>query len=236
MRKFWFLLAVLIAGGCRSVAQSPIRMNAPDIRKVHPSPGTTLIRFQEIDEGVYKGSRPKIDADYEFLQSKGIKYIVDLKFFPWINTWEKRRARKYGITMLTGTISASPLEPSEPHVNAVLCALHDKRYQPVYVHCDLGRDRAMLIVGLYEMYYKGKSKAEAYNEMKYYGFKDSWTLAGLKNYFEKHSQQPVSKFVPHCAERPVQAAPLHDETSALRELDSGSGLDFSEGPSLVVFR
>jgi len=29
--------------------------------------------------------------------------------------------------------------------------------------------------------------------MKHYGFKDSWTLAGLKNYFEKHSQQPVNQ-------------------------------------------
>jgi len=42
------------------------------------------------------------------------------------------------------------------------------------------------------MYYKGKSKEEAYKEMKYYGFNDGWGLRGLKRYFEKHSQQPFS--------------------------------------------
>jgi hypothetical protein len=160
-RNVSFLLVILLAVGCRSVVQSPIRTNAPDIRRIHPAPGTNIVRFQQADDGVFKGSKPKTAADYQFLRAKGIKYIVDLKYFPWINNWEKRKARNYGMTMLTGTISVSPMVPSEKRVNAVLCLLHDKRYHPIYVHCDLGRDRAMLIVGLYEMYYNGKSKEEA---------------------------------------------------------------------------
>ena len=192
------LYLVIACAGCRSVAQPPIRTNAPDIRRLHPAAGTALIRFQRIDEGVYKGSRPKTDADFEFLRSQGIRYIVNLKFFPWLNNIEKRRARRHGMIMLTGTIGAWTFQPSEKNVNAVLCLLRDKRYHPIYVHCDLGRDRAMLIVGLYEMYFNGKSKAEAWKEMQYYGFKDDWTLAGLKNYFEAHSQQPVNRFVPAC--------------------------------------
>ena len=211
----FLLLISLGLIGCRSVAQSPVRTNAPDIRRIHPAPGTHLVRFQELDEGVYKGSKPKTDADYEFLQSKGIKHIVDLKFFPWLNKWEKHKAKKHGMILLTGTISASPMTPSEKHVNAVLCLLRDKRYHPIYVHCDLGRDRAMLIVGLYEMYYKGKSKEDAYKEMKYYGFNDGWGLAGLKNYFEKHSQQPVSNYVPYCPERPLKAAPQRESSTDL---------------------
>jgi hypothetical protein len=209
----WFLLG-LVAVGCRSVAQSPVRNNAPDIRRIHPAPGTHLVRFQEFDEGVFKGSKPKTDADYEFLQSKGVKYILELRFFPWLNIGEKRKARKFGMTLLTGTISASTMEPSKKHVDAILCLLRDKRYHPIYLHCDLGRDRAMLIVGLYEMYYQGKSKEEAYKEMKYYGFKDSWTLAGLKKYFEKYSQQPVSQYVPRCAQRPSRPASIHGEASS----------------------
>jgi hypothetical protein len=220
MLRLISLGAALAVIGCRSVAQSSIRTKAPDIRRIHPAPGTHLIRFQELDEGVYKGSKPKTDADFEFLQAKGIKYIVNLKVFPWINNWEKHKAKKYGMTLLTGTISASPMEPSENHVNAVLCLLRDKRYHPIYFHCDLGRDRAMLIVGLYEMYYKGKPKEEAYKEMKYYGFKDDWTLAGLKNYFEKHSQQPVRRYVPHCPERPLKNTPIRSEADNSHEMDS----------------
>jgi protein tyrosine/serine phosphatase len=124
------------------------------------------------------------------------------------------------MTLLTGTVSASPMEPSEKHVNAVLCLLRDKRYHSIYIHCDLGRDRAMLIAGLYEIYYKGKPKEEAYKEMRYYGFKDDWTLAGLKNYFEKHSQQPVSRYVPHCPEQPLKNTPIRSEASDSHEMDS----------------
>jgi hypothetical protein len=214
--------------GCRSAAQSPIRANAPDIRRIHPAPGTHLVRFQELDEGIYKGSKPKTDADYEFLQSKGVKYILELRLFPWLNGREKRKVKKYGMTLLTGTISASPMTPSEKHVNAVLCLLRDRRYHPIYIHCDLGRDRAMLIVGLYEMYYKGKSKQEAYKQMKYYGFKDDWTLAGLKKYFEKHSQQPVSRYVPQCPERPLKGTPIRSDVDDSQEIDLDTLPDLAE--------
>jgi DSP-PTPase phosphatase fused to NAD+ Kinase len=227
-RNGLLIIALLSIIGCRSVGQSPLRANAPDIRRIHPADGTHLIRFQQLDEGVYKGSKPKTDADYRFLQSKGVKYIVNLKFFPWINNWEKHKARKYGMTLLTGTISASPMTPSESHMNAVLCLMRDKRYHPIYIHCDLGRDRAMLIAGLYEMYYHGKSKQEAYKEMKYYGFKDDWTLAGLKNYFEKHSAQPVTQYVPHCPERPIQAPGLHKKTNGPQQVDSDTSSDVLE--------
>jgi hypothetical protein len=205
--------------GCRAAAPSSIRTNAQEMRSIHPAQGTHLVRFQQLDEGVYKGSKPKTDADFQFLQSKGIKYIVTLRFFPLIHHREKRKAREYGMTLLTGTISASPYTPSEKHVNEILCLLRDKRYHPIYFHCDLGRDRAMLVAALYEMYYKGKSKEEAYKEMKYYGFKESWTLAGLRKYFEEHSAEPISKYVPHCPERPLQAPGLHKEASGSKEID-----------------
>lgn len=52
--------------------------------------------------------------------------------------------------------------------------------------------------------------------MQYYGFKDDWTLGGLKSYFEKHSQRPVSQYVSHCAEHPGQAAPVR-ERQAIRK-------------------
>jgi hypothetical protein len=153
---------------------------------------------------------------------------VELRLFPWLNVGEKRKVKKYGMTLLTGTINASPMTPSEKHINAVLCLLRDKRYHPIYFHCDLGRDRAMLIVGLYEMYYQGKSKEEAYKEMKYYGFKDDWTLNGLKNYFETHARQPVSKYIPHCPERPLQENPIRSEVGDSQQSDLDTLPDVSD--------
>jgi hypothetical protein len=78
------------------------------------------------------------------------------------------------------------------------------------------------------MYYKGKSKEEAYKEMKYYGFKDDWTLRGLKSYFEKHSQQPVSQYLPHCPEHLAQTASDREETTESREIDLEYLPDFAE--------
>jgi Tyrosine phosphatase family len=152
----------------------------------HPAPGTSIIRFGEVDAGVYRGSKPHTDADFRFLQSKHIHYILDIRFLPLLAAPEARKAREYGIGFLTSPMNGSPIPPSERHVNRILLILRDKRYHDIYFHCDLGRDRTSLIAGLYEMYFLGRSKQAAWEEMKQYGFKDSWTLAGLKSYFEKH--------------------------------------------------
>ena len=43
----------------------PISANA---KHSHSAPGTSIIRFGEIDQDVYKGSKPKNAADYRFLK------------------------------------------------------------------------------------------------------------------------------------------------------------------------
>jgi protein tyrosine/serine phosphatase len=156
----------------------------------HPAPDTKLIRFEEIDDGVYKGSEPKNEADYRFLQSKHIKYIVALKFFPLLDRLEVRKARKYGILVIPVTMNASTIPPSEKHIRQILCLLSDKRLRPVYFHCTTGRDRTALIATLYEVYFLGIPPERARDEMKRFGFKEGWTLTGLSNYLEKHASSP----------------------------------------------
>ena len=201
MRVLALLCCVaLLANGCRSVAQHPNapKPNTPEIANLHPRPGTTIVRFEQLDEGVYKGSKPKSEADYEFLESLHIKTIVILRLFPLIHEGEKNTAKAHGMTLLFGTMNASPMTPSEKHVNEVLCWLRDKRYHPIYVHCDLGRDRAALISGLYYRYYRGLTKEQAWEHMKKFGFKDTWGLSGLKHYFETHSDSPLDRYMPKC--------------------------------------
>src|SRR5260370_34662703 len=59
--------------------------------------GTTLVRFGQVDEGVYKGSKPRTDADFRFLQSRHVKYIVNLQFLPFLDLSERRQAKRYGM-------------------------------------------------------------------------------------------------------------------------------------------
>lgn len=161
---------------------------SPHAKPQHPVPGTSMVRFAQIDDGVYRGSRPTTDADFRFLQSKHIRYILQAKFLPFLTGPEKRKARAYGITFLSVPVNASPIQPSEKHVDRILLILRDKHYQPIYFHCDIGRDRAILIGALYDIYFLGVSPQEAWKKMKCDGFKDSWTLRGLRAYLKKHSK------------------------------------------------
>ena len=156
----------------------------------HPAPGTKLTYFQKIDEGVYKGSEPRNDADYRFLQSQHIKYIVELKFWPLLDRHEIHKARKYGIVVIPVTVNASILSPSQKHIRQVLCLLSDKRLRPVYFHCTIGRDRTALIATLYEIYFRGLPPERAHEEMRNFGFNYGWTLAGLSRYLQKHASSP----------------------------------------------
>ena len=60
-----------------------------------------------------------------------MRYIVDLQVLPLMSLPEKRKAKKYGITVITGTMNASPISPSEKHVTKILAILGNERYHPV---------------------------------------------------------------------------------------------------------
>ena len=172
----------------------------------HPAPGTKFTRFAKIDDGVYKGSEPRNDADYRFLQSKHIKYVIEMKFLPLLDRLEVRKARKYGITVIPITMNASTFAPSEKHVRQILCLLSDKRLRPVYFHCTIGRDRTALIAMLYEVYFLGLPPEKARAEMKRFGFTGSWTLTGLSNYLDKHASSPWDDGKHTCKRFPIPSS------------------------------
>jgi protein tyrosine/serine phosphatase len=183
-----FVAALLFIGAV------PVFSEVPAVASQPAATGSTLQHFDSVDEGVYKGSRPKSDADYQFLQSLHIKYVVDLQAVPFLSHSEQKKAKKYGITVLPGTMNASPFSPTEKHVNKVLAILHDGRYHPVYFHCKLGRDRTGVIAALYKMYFMGMSEPEAmqYLHENGYGFKFGWLRSGLTRYLRNHPTPPVS--------------------------------------------
>jgi protein tyrosine/serine phosphatase len=152
--------------------------------------GVSISHLAQIDKYVYVGSKPRTDQDFQFLQSRHIRYIVNARFLPFLSGPEERKAKRYGITLLSFPMNASPIPPSEKHVNQVLLTIGDKQFQPVYVHCVLGRDRTSLISGLYKIYFLGTSKSQAWQEMRESGFHTWWFVSGLRVYFHKHSNRP----------------------------------------------
>jgi hypothetical protein len=163
----------------------------------HPAPGTSIVHFVKIEEGVYGGSKPKSDADFAYLQATGVHYILEVHFLPFLNGSEKRKAKRHGIELVSVPMNASPVPPGEKHVNQALQIMHSKDRQPVYLHCVLGRDRTGLLFGLYRIYFNGLSKEKASVEMKASGFRKSWFVAGLNRYFNKHTAIPAEFAASH---------------------------------------
>lgn len=185
----WVLLVLFGATGAPCQILGSI--DTPDA-VVQQTAGSKLKYFGSVDDGVYKGSRPKSDADFRFLQSLHVKYIVDLQVLPFMSLPEKRKAKKYGITLINGTMNASPISPSEKHVKKILAILGNAQYHPVYFHCKLGRDRTAIIAALYKMYFLGMPPQEAkqYLRQSGYGFKYGWLRSGLTRYLKNHPSPP----------------------------------------------
>jgi protein tyrosine/serine phosphatase len=183
---------VLLLGAVPAFCQAPAGIATSDFASQPAAAGSELKHFGSVDDGVYKGSRPKSDADYQFLQSLHIKYIVDLQVLPFLSHLEQKKAKKYGITVLLGTMNASPFSPSEKHVDQILSTLRDGRYHPVYFHCKLGRDRTSVIAALYKMYFLGMTEPEGmqYLHDNGYAFKFGWLRSGLTRYLRNHPTPP----------------------------------------------
>ncbi len=181
-------------GAVQAPCQGLAAIDPSDLAPAQTPAGSKLKHFEKVDEGVYKGSRPKSDADYKLLQSLHVKYIVDLQVLPFMSYSERRRAKQYGITVIQGTMNASPISPSEKHVDKILAILRDERYHPIYFHCKLGRDRTNVIAALYKMYFLGMSEQDAmqYLHDSGYGFKFGWMRSGLTRYLKKHPTPPAA--------------------------------------------
>jgi hypothetical protein len=166
--------------------QDPWQIHAATPSGTSTPAGTTLVHFGQVDEGVFKGSKPRTGADFAFLQAHHITYILDLELLPSFGHSEAKRAKSHGIVILHRRINASPISPSEKHIEAIMAVLKNSRYRPIYFHCAYGRDRTSLIAALYKMYYLAMSPPDALRDMEESGYKDSWVRNGLKRYLETH--------------------------------------------------
>lgn len=183
---------LFLLGAAPAPCQVSTGLDTVDPIQAPAAAGSKLKHFERLDDGVYKGSRPKSDADYRFLQSLHVKYIVDLQVVPLMTRPERDKAKQYGITLIPGMMNASPVSPSEKHIEKILAILRDERYHPVYFHCKLGRDRTAIIAALYKIYFLGMSPEEAtqYLHDSGYGFKYGWLRSGLTRYLKEHPTPP----------------------------------------------
>src|SRR5579863_2018557 len=80
----------------------------------------SIEHFAKIDTHVYAGSKPHTDQDFEYLQSLHVRYIANARFLPFLSRAERKKAKRYGMTLLSFEMSGSPVPPSEKHVDRIL--------------------------------------------------------------------------------------------------------------------
>ena len=103
--------------------------------------------------------------------------------------------------VIPATISASPIAPSEKHVRRILCLLRDTQLRSVHFHCTVGRDRTSRIATLHKVYFLGLPRERAWHEMRdEFGFKDDWTVRGLRVYLKRHLESPFADGTHVCEE------------------------------------
>lgn len=134
---------------------------------------SVIARFRQVDTGIFASGRPS-EEGVKQLKAMGIKTIVNLEreLFeeePEKVRKEKKWAEELGVSYLR--VAMHPFfKPMREEVDKALAVIADPENQPLFVHCDQGKDRTGLIIAAYRIRIKGWSPEEAYEEMKKNGF------------------------------------------------------------------
>jgi len=139
----------------------------------------------EVSPGIYRGPAPETAADYRQLSALGIRTVLDIrKFRRRQGDQECRCVHAHGMTYQRVPVAFHAEKDRSPE--RALRTLVDVRLHPIYIHCDLGRHRAGLIVGLYRVRCEGWSLPAAYCEMERFGFRRHFR--GLERYFWNYAK------------------------------------------------
>jgi tyrosine-protein phosphatase SIW14 len=139
-------------------------------------------RFHQVSGGLYRGAQPTEVSDYEMLRNLGVKTIVNLREE---GANEIAVAKKFGLQLKLFPMNAFTY-PDDDQVNKILTVLSDPENQPVFIHCEFGKDRTGLIVALYRFFQEKWSAKQAYNEMVKLGF--NRIFINLRHYYQKKTK------------------------------------------------
>ncbi|MEO6192461.1 MAG: tyrosine-protein phosphatase [Thermoanaerobaculia bacterium] len=148
------LLAALIPlSGCSVIYPTP------PVKNFEPLDHKGMLRFDKVDDDVYRGSQPSIDQLKTLVDDRHISTVIKLNTGsePVLPGVKLVRYPLYG-----------PITPSAQKIKDILTAI-DHAGKPVLIHCSHGEDRTGLIVALYQVC-KGMTPEDAYKDMVAHGF------------------------------------------------------------------
>lgn len=146
-----------------------------------------ILRFRQVDDGVFRSSELGEESDVETLVNHGIRTVINIRTSSKNVERERPWMERAGIRYLTIPVS-SIFAPSKKKMTEIFEVLRNPENHPILLHCQHGKDRTGLIMGLYRVHYQQWTRDEAYAEMREIGFDPR--LLGLKRFFWKSDWEP----------------------------------------------
>ena len=112
--------------------------------------GESWLHPKPIAPGLWRGRAPYLHRHYEELQRLGIRTILNMRGNqPFASAIERRRAEAHGFVYREAPVGFRPLRDhsDEP----ALAAMQNVADYPLYVHCNIDRDRTSVIVAAYRV-------------------------------------------------------------------------------------
>ena len=131
-----------------------------------------LPNFHQVGPGIFRGAAPTA-AGLATLHAMGIHTIIDLRISPREVKQEKARALALGFQWINLPMGSEA--PTAKQVETFLAVLAKAPKESVFVHCQHGADRTGCMIGIYRVAVQGWSFAQAWPEMRKYGFNPRWT-------------------------------------------------------------
>jgi tyrosine-protein phosphatase SIW14 len=189
----WAGLASVPASAQSSGAAAPIVPNSP-ATGVSPArkldlPG--LPNAGKISDVLYRGAQPRAEG-YQQLKNLSIEVVVDLHNSGSSQEAERQAVEALGMRYISMRASAIH-GPSDAQVAEFLTLLRDNPNQRVFVHCNLGADRAGVMVAAFRIAQQQWTPDQAYNEMREFHFHTFLYSMGryIKYFPQNYAQNPV---------------------------------------------
>lgn len=154
------------------------------------SPRADILRFRQVDRGLYRGGQPDAQG-FEQLKQLGIRTIVNLR-----NDDEERRVvEALGMRYVALPVTLRPFGFGEGFSRQLIQrffeVVDDAESGPVFVHCRHGRDRTGTMVALYRILRQGWTPEAAYDEARAIGMK--WWHFRVRSLLENVGTPPGAR-------------------------------------------
>lgn len=147
---------------------------------------TSITNFAKVDDGIYRGARPKNLSEIQNLKNIGIKTVINLQggdvtddelgwLIPYVEEGEslaERNQEKRQVESLSMNYRNLPLNSlskvtkrEADRIVLALMMMKDSNLKPIFIHCAHGADRTGLVIALYRVIYQNWSKERAQIEM-----------------------------------------------------------------------